>query len=164
MGHSDLSLAQTNAVETFLVELNIPSEMDLVNMVVDLGTSMIGLRGFSDDDVSAVRFAIHETLVNAIKYGNKGKTSARVNIKFYLKGDCFYTDIDDEGKGFDPDTLANPTDPENLLSDHGRGIFLVKSLTEDFSVRKLPDKGVRVTFCRLKRLGNDTDMKHKREV
>jgi serine/threonine-protein kinase RsbW len=152
MAHRVGSMSRTDTDETFLVELNIPSEMDLIGMVVDLGTSLIGLKGFGSDDVSAVRFAIHETLVNAILYGNEGKANARVNIKFYLKGDCFYTDIDDEGKGFDPDTLADPTAPENLLNVHGRGIFLVKSLTEDFTVRKLPDKGVRVTFCRLKRL------------
>lgn len=138
--------------ETLLVELNIPSDMDLVSMVVDLGTSMIGLKGFSADDVSALRFAIHETLVNAILYGNKDQPDARVNIKFYLKGNCFYTDIDDEGPGFDPDQLSDPTTPENLLNVHGRGIFLVKNLTEGFKVQKLPDKGVRVTFCRLKRL------------
>ena len=156
MTQADRVKVQQNMEETLLVELNIPSDMDLVSMVVDLGTSMIGLKGFSADDVSALRFAIHETLVNAILYGNKEKFDARVNIKFYLKGDCFYTDIEDEGSGFDPDALADPTAPENLLNDHGRGIFLVKNLTEDFKVSKLPEKGVRVTFCRLKRLQNDT--------
>jgi len=140
--------------ETLLVELNIPSDMDLVELVVDLGTSMIGLKGFSEDDVSAVRFAIHETLVNAIQYGNKDVEDARVNIKFYLKGDCFYTDIEDEGTGFDPDTLENPTLPENLMKEDGRGIFLVRSMTEDFKVQKKPDNGVRVTFCRLKLQSN----------
>lgn len=140
-----------NTQETLLVELNIPSDMDLVDLVVDLGTSMIGLKGFSGDDVSAIRFAIHETLVNAIQYGNKGVPDARVNIKFYLKGDCFYTDIEDEGTGFDPEMLENPTLPENLLKENGRGIFLVRSMTEDFKVQKKPGKGVRVTFCRLKR-------------
>ncbi|MBN1879031.1 ATP-binding protein [bacterium] len=152
MSQANSSPIPCETVETLLVELNIPSDMDLVNMVVDLGTSMIGLKGFSADDVSALRFAIHETMVNAILYGNKDKPDARVNIKFYLKGDCFYTDIEDEGTGFDPDLLADPTAPENLLNVHGRGIFLVKNLTEDFKVKKLPEKGVRVTFCRLKRL------------
>jgi len=137
--------------EVFLVELNIPSDLDLVKMVVDLGTSLIDLKGFGSDDASALRFAIHETLVNAIEYGNKNIENARVNIKFYLKGDCFYTDIEDEGSGFDPDELADPTDPENLLKANGRGIFLVRSMTEDFKVQKKPDRGVRVTFCRLKR-------------
>lgn len=84
-------------------------------------------------------------------YGNEGKPDARVKIKFYLKGDCFYTDIEDEGEGFDPGILPDPTSPENLLNVHGRGIFLVQNLTENFSVRKLPEKGMRVTFCRLKR-------------
>jgi len=151
MAEPDVTPVTDSNQETLLVELNIPSDMALVDLVVDLGTSMIGLKGFSGDDVSAVRFAIHETLVNAIQYGNRGVEDARVNIKFYLKGDCFYTDIEDEGCGFDPDALENPTLPENLLKENGRGIFLVRSMTEDFRVQKKPDKGVRVTFCRLKR-------------
>ncbi|MCD4654699.1 ATP-binding protein, partial [bacterium] len=55
------------------------------------------------------------------------------------------------GAGFDPDELADPTNEENLLKTDGRGIFLVRSLTEDFKVQKKTGKGVRVTFCRLKR-------------
>ncbi len=145
------STSQTDSDETFLVELTIPSDLDLIGMIVDLGTSLITLKGFGSEDISAVRLAIHETLVNAIVYGNAGKTSARVKIKFYLKGDDFYTDIEDEGEGFDPDMLPDPTSPENLLNFHGRGIFLVQNLTENFSVQKLPNKGMRVTFCRLKR-------------
>ncbi|MBN1295497.1 ATP-binding protein [bacterium] len=151
MMQPDPSPVTPQAPETFLVELNIPSDMDLIDLVVDLGTSMISLKGFSDDDVSAIRFAIHETLVNAIQYGNQGLIDARITVRFYLKGDCFYTDIEDEGSGFDPDALANPTLPENLLKATGRGIFLVRSMTEDFKVEKTPGKGVRVTFCRLKR-------------
>lgn len=142
---------QPEAEETLLVELNIPSDMDLVSLVVDLGTSMITLKGFGTDDIAAVRFAIHETLVNAIQYGNQNNEEARVNIKFYLKGDCFYTDIEDEGSGFDLENLNDPTDPDNLLKADGRGVFLVRSMTEDFKIQKKPDKGVRVTFCRLKR-------------
>jgi serine/threonine-protein kinase RsbW len=137
--------------ESLLVELNIPSELDLIQMVVDLGTSLMQLRGYDDSDCDAVKLAIHETLVNAIRYGNQENPEARVRIKFYLKDDCFYTDIDDEGIGFDPESLSDPTDPENLLKTNGRGIFLVRNLTENFEVKKLPNRGVRVTFCRYKK-------------
>jgi serine/threonine-protein kinase RsbW len=154
MNQPDTTPVQPESPEFLLVELNIPSDMDLVDMVVDLGTSLIQLKGFGQDDIAAIRFAIHETLVNAIQYGNKGQTEARVTIRFYLKGDCFYTDIEDEGVGFDLENLADPTDPENLLKAEGRGVFLVRSMTEDFQVQKKPDKGVRVTFCRLKRPDN----------
>ena len=59
MTHTGQAPAQPEAEETLLVELNIPSDMDLVSMVVDLGTSMITLKGFGTDDIAAVRFAIH---------------------------------------------------------------------------------------------------------
>ncbi len=136
--------------EYLLVELNIPSEMELITMVVDLGTALMELQGYVDHDTSAVKLAIHETLINAIQYGNAGNPDARVKIKFYIKEGLFFTDIDDEGRGFDPEVLNDPTTPENLLKPGGRGIFLVKNLTENFKVTKLPGKGVRVTFSRIK--------------
>ncbi len=142
---------QDAPAENLLVELDIPSEMILIPMVVDLGISLMEIRGYLEQDLQAVKLAIHETLVNAIQYGNRGNPSARVHIKFYIKDDCFYTDIDDEGTGFEIDALSDPTQPENILKPSGRGIFLVRNLTEDFKVTKLPNKGVRVTFCRLKK-------------
>ena len=136
--------------EDFVVELNIPSDMDLVTLVVELGTALMELRQYSTDDREAIRFAIHETLVNAIRHGNREKSDARVGVKFYFKGPCFYTDIEDEGAGFDPENLPDPTDPENILKQNGRGIFLVQQLTENFKVERLPNRGMRVSFCRLK--------------
>ena len=138
------------ANQQFEVQLNIPSELALVGMVVNLGTALMHLRGYSESDCDSVRFAIHETLVNAIEYGGKNKPDARVNIKLYFDGPCFYADIEDEGDGFDVEDIPDPTQPENLLKVDGRGLFLVKELIQNFKVRRLPSHGVRVSFCCLK--------------
>jgi serine/threonine-protein kinase RsbW len=135
----------------FSVELDVPSEMDIIPLVVDLGTAMMKLRGYGSGDRETIRLAIHETLVNAIKHGSSGKKNARIGIRFYFKESSFYTDIEDEGDGFNPEILADPTSPENLLKPGGRGIFLVRQLTENFNVTLLPNKGVRVTFSLVKK-------------
>jgi len=126
MTPTNLNLNPENNKENLLVELNIPSEMELIQMVVDLGTSLMELKGYSESDLQAVKLAIHETLINAIKYGNRENPDARVKIKFYLKNEFFFTDIDDDGEGFDPELLEDPTSPANILKEQGRGIFLVK--------------------------------------
>lgn len=135
----------------FLVELNIPSQIDIVRLVVDLGTALMELRGYESADRDAIRLAIHETLINAVVYGTHTNPDARVSVKFYFKETCFYTDILDEGEGYDLEEIPDPTLPENLLRDGGRGIFLAKQLTDNFNVEKLPNHKFRVSFCRRKK-------------
>ncbi len=135
----------------FLVELNIPSQLDIVRLVVDLGTALMELRGYDSTDCSAIRLAIHETLVNAVTYGRVENPEARVSVKFYFKGTCFHTDIFDEGPGYSLNDIPDPTLPENILKDGGRGIFLAQQLTENYTVEKLPERGFRVSFCRRKK-------------
>jgi serine/threonine-protein kinase RsbW len=134
--------------EKFDVELNIPSDYSLLKLVVDLGTALMDLRGFNSEDQDAARLSIHEALINAIRYGSAGNPKARVVVRYYFEGPCFYTDIEDEGEGFDPDQIPDPTLEENLLKPQGRGIFLLRQLTEKLEVTPLKNKGVRVSFCR----------------
>ncbi|MBN1550402.1 ATP-binding protein [bacterium] len=146
--------------DNFSVELNIPSEMEMIRLVEELGTALMDLRGYTERDRDNIRLAIHETLVNAITHGSKSRKPMRVTVRFAFEEQCFYTDIEDEGEGFDLDTVKDPTHPQNLLEPTGRGIFLAQKLTENFTVTRLPGKGFRVSFCRFKprkneEIGND---------
>ena len=140
---------QPNSGE-FGVELNIPSEMEMIRLVEDLGTALMELKNYSSKDRDMMRLAIHETLVNAIEHGNIETAQPRITVRFFFRGPCFYTVIDDEGTGFEMENLPDPTSSENLLKPSGRGIFLAQKLTENFTVTKLPNRGFRVEFCRLK--------------
>jgi len=143
--------APSTKKDDFTVELNIPSQMDMISLAVNLSSAMMEFRGYDKKDQDIIRLAIHETLINAIKYGSKDNKNARINLRFYFKESGFYTDIEDEGKGFDLKKLDDPTASKNILKPDGRGIFLVKQMTEDFKVTALPGKGFRVTFSRLKK-------------
>jgi serine/threonine-protein kinase RsbW len=136
--------------ENYDVELNIPPELVLVKLVVDLGISLMEIRGYEEHDRDAIQLAIHEMLVNAIRYGSHDNPDSRVIVRFAFRGDCFYTDIEDEGSGFELEHLSDPTTPDNILKEAGRGIFLAQQLTHKFHVEKLPKKGFRVSFCRYK--------------
>ncbi len=141
----------------FLVELSIPSEMEMIPLVVNLATALMNLRGYDKQEQDVIHLAIHETLVNSIRYAGKSKPGSRIDIRFYFRKSGFHTDIIDEGCGFDPGLLKDPTAPENLLKPDGRGIFLVQQLTEEFEAVPLPDKGFRVSFCKYKNSRKNPD-------
>ena len=76
--------------------------------------------------------AVTEAVINAVIHGNKNKPGKKVevNIKYDDKEIC--AKIKDEGEGFDPDKLPDPTKDENLFKESGRGIFIIKSLVDKF--------------------------------
>ena len=89
--------------------------------------------GLSDDHLSALLLAVTEATTNAIIHANKCDATKLVTIEAHVedsnKGNHsqkLIVKIKDEGKGFDPAKLPDPTDPENLLKDSGRGVYLMR--------------------------------------
>lgn len=85
-----------------------------------------------DDDIYGnIMIAVTESVNNAIKHGNKEDEKKNVELAMELGDDRVRFWIKDEGKGFDFRNLADPTAPENLDKPGGRGIFLMKHLSDE---------------------------------
>jgi serine/threonine-protein kinase RsbW len=74
-----------------------------------------------------VNLAVEEALVNAIKHGNQEDANKKVRVEFRLTDDHFFARITDEGEGFDPSDVPDPTADENLDRPGGRGIMLMRN-------------------------------------
>jgi serine/threonine-protein kinase RsbW len=87
-----------------------------------------------EDDV---RTALIEAMANAVVHGNHRdvKKSVRVRCRFEPQN-CVSIIVADEGEGFDPNAVPDPTKPENLQSEHGRGIFLMKAFMDEVHFEK----------------------------
>lgn len=86
------------------------------------------LRGhdFDERDIFCIKLALEEALVNAIKHGNQMDPAKKVHIHFRVDRERFHVGIVDEGKGFDPEDVPDPMDPENLERPSGRGLLLMR--------------------------------------
>jgi serine/threonine-protein kinase RsbW len=82
--------------------------------------------GFSDHEIFAIRLALEEALVNAIKHGNQMDRTKSVRVAYHVHVDRFEVQITDEGPGFDPCDVPDPTAPENLERPCGRGLLLMR--------------------------------------
>ena len=87
--------------------------------------------GVQEDAFGNVLIAVSEAVNNAIQHGNKNNPKAKVEIKVANQDDTFCIQIKDEGQGFSYQDLPDPTAPENLLKDSGRGVFLMKNLADE---------------------------------
>ncbi len=83
--------------------------------------------------------ALSEASSNAIKHGNKSNPDKFIEIAIEITPELIDVKIKDEGKGFNPNEVPNPTEPENLLKESGRGLFIIKAFVDDFSYEFLPD-------------------------
>ncbi len=77
-------------------------------------------------DLFALRLALEEALVNAVKHGNKGDTSKEARLGYHVNADFVLIEVEDEGAGFDPSAVPDPLAPENLERPSGRGLFLIR--------------------------------------
>lgn len=81
---------------------------------------------YTEPELFAIRLAVEEALVNAIKHGNGSDPSKKVHIEYDIGPDQVRIRIEDEGPGFDPATVPDPTDPEFLERPCGRGLMLMR--------------------------------------
>lgn len=78
-------------------------------------------------DVYGIHLALEEALVNAIRHGNRSDPEKEVGLRFYLTDDSVRIEIEDEGAGFDPGKLPDPTNDEFLDRPNGRGVLLIRT-------------------------------------
>ena len=78
-----------------------------------------------------VKVSLTEAVTNAIHHGNRGDVHKNVTVEFILEEDLLKVRVQDEGEGFDPDSLPDPTAPGTILCEGGRGVFLMRRLSDD---------------------------------
>jgi serine/threonine-protein kinase RsbW len=132
------------------VKLDIASRFDMLEIVQTVLTHLSGLVGFDEEATHYMSVAVRESLVNAIKHGNLGDEGKRVAIVFVLESGRLEVSVRDEGRGFDPDAVPNPTAVENLLKVDGRGIFFMRSFMDEVSYSFPAGGGTVVTMVKRK--------------
>lgn len=136
----------TNGHKTVRLEFGSAFEMlDIVQVMSDyVGRSL----GLDDDSLHWVGVAVRESVINAIKHGNRHDISKHVIVEFVTAPSEMTVSIRDQGEGFDPDQLADPLAPENMLKASGRGIFLMRNFMDDVSLRRAPEGGMEVRMVK----------------
>jgi len=107
-------------------DLLIPSDTAEARRVQEQIEHLLKLHQFGEREVFGIRLAVEEALVNAIKHGNQMDPSRKVRVAFQVSQEKFEVLIADEGTGFDPCDVPDPTAPENLERPCGRGIMLMR--------------------------------------
>jgi len=116
----------SQADQRLATDLLIPSDTAEARRVQEQIERLLKIHQFGEREVFGIRLAVEEALVNAIKHGNQMDSSRKVRVAFQVSQEKFEVLIADEGEGFDPCEVPDPTAPENLERPCGRGIMLMR--------------------------------------
>lgn len=123
------------------LKIEIPSIPDNIRIVESFVDNAKDKFNISDDVYGNIMVSLTETVNNAIIHGNKSDESKNVELTLEMTENTVVITVKDQGKGFNPNNLPDPTAPENIEKIGGRGIFLMKHLCDEV---KFEDEGRKV--------------------
>jgi serine/threonine-protein kinase RsbW len=146
------ALARRHAEQPGWVRLNIHTVAGLP-LVLDPVVQAMERLGYSDKDTFAIRLALEEALVNAVKHGNRGDAGKQVRVSYRVTAEEVWAEVEDEGQGFDPSSVADPTSEAGMDRPCGRGLLLMRHYLSSVEYNQ---RGNVVRLCK-RRSGANTD-------
>jgi serine/threonine-protein kinase RsbW len=113
------------------LKIQIPSLIENIRVVESFIDNSKEKFNIEDDIYGNIMVAVTESVNNAIRHGNKFDKDKNVLLSLFVEDDRLRFEVEDEGRGFDFNSLADPTSPENIESPGGRGIFLMRNLSDE---------------------------------
>jgi serine/threonine-protein kinase RsbW len=133
-------------VET--TELTLPSRIESVEEAAGSIAVILKRSGLTDDIVFAVDMAVREAVTNAVLHGNQQDEKKFVHVITRTSPDRLEISVHDEGAGFNPEDVPDPTDSENILKTSGRGIFFMRTFMNDVEWLIRPEGGTTVKMIK----------------
>ena len=130
------------------IHITLESTLQSVDEVEAIVVEEAGKIGFDEDEQHQIGMAVRECMVNAVVHGNRYSKKKQVHLEIERTEESIAVTIGDEGEGFDLSSLPDPTSPENLLRQSGRGILLIRAFMDEFDLHPRPGGGTEVRLVK----------------
>lgn len=136
-----LSVLGMTGVTVEQTELSLPSRLEAVAEGADAVAEFLNRAGVGEEAAFGIDMAVREGLANAVIHGNRLDEEKIVTIKVVKSTDSLEITVRDQGQGFNPETVSDPTAAENILKTSGRGIFFMRNFMDQVDWTVLPEGG-----------------------
>lgn len=134
---------------TRAAQLQLLSLYENIELVERVLSEMCHSEQIAEETSYWVGMAVREALANAIKHGNKLNPEKRVFVEVRLDPQqVLEVVVEDEGDGFNPEAVADPTDPSNILRSSGRGVFYMRQFMDEVHFSPAERGGTRLRLCK----------------
>jgi serine/threonine-protein kinase RsbW len=129
-------------------QIIIPSSLDYLPKVDEYVEGKLRKLRVDENKLANIAISVTEAVTNAVVHGNKNDLKKKVFIKLKADSSRVEITVEDEGNGFDPESIQSPIEEGNLLKEVGRGIFILKSLMDKVDFIIQPQKGTMVKMTK----------------
>jgi serine/threonine-protein kinase RsbW len=129
-------------------ELRFPSRIEAVSAAATAVSEFLRRLGIDEGIAFGVDMAVREAVTNAVLHGNKLDEAKVVDLKLSNSPEAFEIIVHDQGRGFDPREIPDPTKEENLLKTSGRGIFFMRNFMDTVDWSADPKGGTTVRMMK----------------
>lgn len=129
-------------------ELVLPSRVEAVADAAAAAAEVASRAGLEGDAAFAIDMAVREAVTNAILHGNLQDETKTVEITFINSAEALEILVRDQGEGFDPAVVPDPTEVGNLLKTSGRGIFFIRTFMDEVEWERHPGGGMMVRMTK----------------
>jgi serine/threonine-protein kinase RsbW len=129
-------------------ELSLPSRIDTVATAAAAVAEFVSRSGITEDAAFGIDMAVREAVTNAVVHGNRQDETKTVEVILKSSPDAVEISVHDQGVGFNPETVPDPTAEENILKASGRGIFFMRSFMDEVDWLIRPGGGTTVRMLK----------------
>jgi serine/threonine-protein kinase RsbW len=129
-------------------DLTVPSTLEALEAVQRLVTEAAREFELSEDFAYWMELTICESMINAIRHGNKCDPAKKAHLKVSLIDSQIEIIVEDQGHGFSLSDLADPTESKNLLKPSGRGILIIRSFMDKVDLSEREGGGTRLRMVK----------------
>lgn len=120
--------------------MKVPSEIKSIRRVSSKILNSLSPYELNKDTLFDIRLCAEEAVRNAIVHGSGLRKGSRVSVHYWVDKDKLHIEIEDEGAGFDFNTVPDPTENSNIIKRSGRGVYLIKKLMDRVSFNEKGNK------------------------
>ena len=128
----------------------LPSHIEAVADAAAAAAGFVQSCGIGEEAAFGVDMAVREAVTNAIVHGNKESETKSVELTFSCTSQMLEIEVKDQGEGFDPAKVPDPTEPANILKTSGRGIFLMRTFMDEVDWFPRPEGGTTVRMKKIR--------------
>jgi serine/threonine-protein kinase RsbW len=129
-------------------ELSLPSRIDTVAKAAAAVAEFLSRSGISDDAAFGIDMAVREAVTNAVIHGNRQDENKTVDVTLKSSPEAVEISVHDQGPGFNPEDVPDPTAAENILKASGRGIFFMRTFMDEVDWLIRPEGGTTVRMVK----------------
>lgn len=129
-----------------LYDQQLESTLASVDASEEIAKSLASQLGYDEEETYHVGYAVREAVVNAVVHGNLYSADKRVRLLIERASPWLQVTVEDEGQGFEESRQADPLADENLLSQSGRGILIIRAFMDEVAIGRSASGGTRIVM------------------